>query len=87
MADQKVVQDERPFLSVLIPSYYSDKILPETLDSILEQTFHSWQLIVCNNGTAGFDPVVLELQIRERLPGERIARIISPSKFGEQSAI
>ena len=87
MAGQKVVQDERPFLSVLVPSYYSGKTLSETLNSILEQTFHSWQLIVCDDGTAGFDPVVLELQIRERLPGERTARIISPSKFGEQSAI
>ena len=34
MAGQKVVQDERPFLSVLVPSYYSGKTLPETLDSI-----------------------------------------------------
>ena len=49
MAGQKVVQDERPFLSVLVPSYYSDKTLPETLNSILEQTFHNWQLIVCGD--------------------------------------
>lgn len=83
MAGQKVVQDERPFLSVLVPSYYSDKTLPETLNSILEQTFHSWQLIVCDDGTAGFDPVVLELQIRERLPEGCTARIIGhPQNVG-----
>ena len=67
MAGQKVVQDERPFISVLVPSYYSDKTLPETLDSILAQTFHSWQLIVCDDGTVGFDPAVLELQIQMML--------------------
>ena len=83
MAVQKIVQDERPFLSVLVPSYYSDKTLPETLNSILEQTFHSWQLIVCDDGTAGFDPVVLELQIRERLPEGCTARIIGhPQNVG-----
>mgnify|MGYP004510199685 CR=1 FL=1 len=83
MAGQKVVQDERPFLSVLVPSCYSDKTLPETLDSILAQTFHSWQLIVCDDGTAGFDPAVLELQIREQLPEGCSVRIIShPQNVG-----
>lgn len=80
MAGQKVVQDERPFISVLVPSYYSDKTLPETLDSILAQTFHSWQLIVCDDGTVGFDPAVLELQIQERLPEGCTARIIGHPK-------
>lgn len=38
-------------ISVVIPSFNSARFLPETIDSVVEQTMEDWELIVVNDGS------------------------------------
>lgn len=40
-----------PFFSIIIPAYNRAYILPETISSIQEQSFTSWELIVVDDGS------------------------------------
>jgi glycosyltransferase involved in cell wall biosynthesis len=42
---------ERPFFSVIIPAYNRASILPETIASIQNQRFDSWEIIVVDDGS------------------------------------
>lgn len=44
-------RNEQPLVSVIIPSYNQAEFLPETLDSILAQTYDNWEAIVINDGS------------------------------------
>jgi len=41
--------DTRPIVSVIIPTYNHARFLPSALDSVIGQTFTSWEVIVVNN--------------------------------------
>ncbi|MCL1471490.1 glycosyltransferase [Argonema antarcticum] len=43
--------DDRPLISVIIPVYNSKKTIRETIDSVLQQTFSDFELIVINDGS------------------------------------
>jgi glycosyltransferase involved in cell wall biosynthesis len=38
-------------ISVVIPSYNSERFLPETVESVLNQTIEDWELIIVNDGS------------------------------------
>lgn len=40
-----------PFVSVLIPTYNQADFLPETIDSLLAQTYKNWEAVVVNDGS------------------------------------
>lgn len=40
-----------PRVSVIIPCYKQAKYLPETLDSVLSQTYNDWECIMVNDGS------------------------------------
>lgn len=43
-----LVTDE---ITVIMPAYNAERLLPATLDSILLQTYKNWHLIVVNDGS------------------------------------
>lgn len=43
--------DKTPTISVVIPCYNQAKYLPETLDSLLKQSFTNWEGIIVNDGS------------------------------------
>ena len=44
--------DEKPDVTVFIPVYNREQYLPETLDSLLGQTFRNFELIVADDGSS-----------------------------------
>ncbi|MFN5318241.1 MAG: glycosyltransferase family 2 protein [Bacteroidia bacterium] len=51
---------EQPFFSVIIPAYNRASILPETIESIKTQSFHSWEIIVVDDGSKDNTRAVVE---------------------------
>lgn len=45
--------NEWPLISIVIPVYNSEKYLPETLDSILRQTYKNFEIILVDNASKG----------------------------------
>ena len=68
MAAQKVVLERYPLISIVVPTYHSEKTLPDTLSSVFQQTYQHWQLIICDDGTNGFEQKEVEEQIQGQLP-------------------
>ncbi|GIV33592.1 MAG: hypothetical protein KatS3mg031_1127 [Chitinophagales bacterium] len=49
-----------PFFSVIIPSYNRASLLPVPLKSVLKQTYHSWELIIVDDGSTDNTRQVVE---------------------------
>lgn len=61
-----------PFFSVVIPTYNREKLLPETLDSVLSQSFQNYEIVVVDNGSTDNTPSLFEK--RYALPNVRYLR-------------
>ena len=70
-----------PKISVIIPVYNTGEILVETINSVLEQTFKDFELIIVNDGSTDRDT----LQILSDLSDERI-KVIHKVNGGVVSA-
>lgn len=57
---------DKPTISIIIPVYNRATLLPETLDSILAQTFSDWECILVDDGSADASlQVMREFQQRD----------------------
>ena len=68
MEDLSVIQHESPCVSVIVTTYKRVKLLQETLESILSQSFTDFELIVVDNmsedGTQQFIAGIADPRIR-----------------------
>jgi glycosyltransferase involved in cell wall biosynthesis len=74
---------ERPLVSVLVPNYNYQHYLPEAIESVLNQTYDRWELIVCDDGSTDDSCQVVE-RYREKDP--RIS-LIRQANGGPASAL
>jgi glycosyltransferase involved in cell wall biosynthesis len=54
-----------PQVSVIIPVYNGERFLSQTLDSILNQTFQDFEIIVVNDGSQDCTPQVLQPYLKQ----------------------
>lgn len=52
--------NSKPIVSIIVPCYKQAIYLPETLDSVLKQTYQNWECIVVNDGSPDNTAEVVE---------------------------
>jgi glycosyltransferase involved in cell wall biosynthesis len=65
---------KRPLVSVIIPTYNRDWVVKEAIDSVLEQDFNDYELIVVDDGSDDNTPAIL------RAYGNKITVLHQPNK-------
>ncbi|MTI63759.1 glycosyltransferase [Methylophaga sp.] len=58
-------QQQRPLVSVCIPSYNYEKYIGEAIDSVLRQTYPNWEIIVVDDASSDNSPALLEAYQRQ----------------------
>ncbi|MFV8335251.1 glycosyltransferase family 2 protein [Flavobacterium sp. RSP29] len=74
----------KPLISIIIPSYNRAKLICETLDSVMEQTFTNWECIVIDDrSTDGTNAILKEYSNRDF----RFITLSKPLKFKQGSSV
>ena len=55
-------------VSVIMPAYRSGCLIQDAIESVLAQDYPNIQLIICDDGTEGFEAKVVEEAIRKQFP-------------------
>jgi glycosyltransferase involved in cell wall biosynthesis len=58
-------QQQRPLVSVCIPSYNYEKYIGEAIESVLHQTYTNWEIIVVDDASSDNSPALLEAYQRD----------------------
>lgn len=57
--------DSTPFFSVLVPVYNQEKYLPECIESVLNQTFKDFELILIDDGSTDSSGILCDQYAQE----------------------
>ena len=49
-----------PAISVIVPVYQAEKLLPQCVDSVLAQTFSDWELLLIDDGSRDGSPALCD---------------------------
>jgi len=71
-----------PKVSVLLAAYNSGKTIKESIQSVLSQSYPNLQLIICDDGTKGFDEKEIEAFVREQNSGAELKIVHQPENVG-----
>ena len=61
-----------PAVSIIMPAFNRERYLAESIESVLNQTFSDWELIVVDDGSSDSTPAIIE---RYRLSFPRYQRL------------
>lgn len=71
-----------PLISIILPVYNGEEFLKETIESVLNQSFHDWELILVNDGSTDFTQEIVQEYAKQDF---RI-RVISQPNLGLSTA-
>ena len=67
-------------VSVIIPAYNAERFIKETIDSVKNQTYASWEIIVVNDGSTDTTVEIINKELSERI------RLINQDNAGVSAA-
>ena len=73
-----------PVVSVIMPCYNAEKYLPETMESIISQSFGDWELVAVDDGSVDGTRKILE---KYGQADKRIRIIINEKNMGLQNSL
>lgn len=50
----------KPFISIIMPVYNNERYFPKAVESILQQTFNDWELIIVDDGSTDNTPAIAD---------------------------
>ena len=73
---------KQPLISIIVPCYNCDPFLKETLNSVINQTFQSWECIIVDDGSTDDSKIIAESYAKK----DKRFTSISESNKGVSSA-
>ena len=70
-------------ISIIVPSYNSSQFMAECIDSVLAQTYESWELIIVDGGSTDDTKSVVESYARF---DARVRLVLNPDDDGPAQA-
>ncbi len=61
------MKNYNPIVSIIIPVYNTEKYIAEAIESVLNQTFESWELLIINDGSTDDTAKILAIFEDERI--------------------
>jgi glycosyltransferase involved in cell wall biosynthesis len=59
------MDDPKPLISIIVPSYNKDQYIAETLDSLLAQIYPYWECIVINDGSTDNTQEIIDEYVKK----------------------
>lgn len=56
-----------PLVSIIVPNYNGAKFLKECIDSVIAQTYHNWELIICDDNSTDNSLEILTSYMDKRI--------------------
>ena len=77
------MEDEKPVVTVIMPTYNQDKFICRAINSLLKQTFSNWELIIVNDGSTDLTYHLAQKYLED----ERIKDMQHPTNKGLGASI
>jgi len=74
-----MMQTKEPLVSIVVPAYNSGRYLTETIDSVINQTYKNWELLIVDDGSSD-DTLSIAAKFASRDP--RVKVFPSESNWG-----
>lgn len=53
------MEDNKRMVSIIMPVYNSEKFVSEAIESVLNQSYKNWELLIVNDGSTDQSPKII----------------------------